>query len=103
MSKTGYAYFVERPRRREDLIAPHLIEKERPYRIVNEVTLSAMDYENFISDMLADRQFIEDYGRSCKRAEVWDCLLVRCRKYPDGVLLMPEQGCFVAWAAYYTG
>ena len=99
----GYAYFVEHPRRIEDLMVPHLVEKERPFRIVTEIQLPAIDYENFITDMLADRQFIEDHGRRCKKGEVWDCLLVRRRGKPDGVLVMPVDGCFVAWAAYYPG
>ena len=34
MDYYGYAYFVERPRRIEELMTPHPIEKERPYRIV---------------------------------------------------------------------
>ena len=77
------------------------LEKERPYRIVTEIQLPAIDYENFITDMLADRLFIEDHGRRCKKGEVWDCLLVRRRGQPNGVLVMPEDGCFVGWAAYF--
>ena len=103
MDYYGYAYFVERPRRIEDLMVPHLIEEEHPYRIVTEIQLPAIDYENFITDMLADRQFIEDHGRRCKEGEVWDCLLVRRRGQPNGVLVMPEDECFVGWAAYYSG
>ena len=101
METTGYAYFVKRPRRIDDLLVPHLIEKERPYRIVTEIQLPAIDYENFITDMLADRQFIEDHGRRCKKGEVWDCLLVRRNGQPNGVLVMPEDGCFVGWATNY--
>ena len=95
------AFFVERPRRLEDLQFPHLIERERPYRIVATVTLQRIDYENFITDMLADRQLIEDHGQSCKTGDVWDCLLVQQRGHTDGILVLPEQGCFVSWAAYY--
>ena len=101
MDYYGYAYFVEGPRRIEDLTVPHLVDKERPYRIVTEIQLPTIDYENFITDMLADRQFIEDHGCRCKKGEVWDCLLVRRRGQPGGVLVMPENGCFVGWAAYY--
>ena len=101
MDYFGYAYFVERPRRIEDLRVPHPIEKERPNRIVTEVQLPAIDYENFIADMLAGRQFIEDHGRRFKKGEVWDCLLVRRRGQPNGILVMPEDGCFVGWAAYF--
>ena len=71
MDYFGYAYFAERPRRIEDLMVPHPIEKEHPFRIVTEIQLPAIDYENFITDMLADRQFIEDHGRRCKKSEVW--------------------------------
>ncbi len=41
----GYAYFVEQPRRIEDLMVPHLVDKERPFRIVTEIQLSAIDYD----------------------------------------------------------
>ena len=99
----GYAYFVERPRRLEDLLRPHLIERERPYSIVTSVQLPKIDYENFVTDMLADRKFIEDYGKRCKAGDVWECLLVQQRGHTDGVLVLPEQGCFVSWAAYVSG
>ena len=100
MNCSGFAYFVERPRRLEDLMVPHLIETERPYRIVASVQLAAIDYENFITDMLADRQFLSDYGKRCKRGEVWKCLFVHRRGQTNGVLIMPERDCYVGWAAY---
>ena len=100
MQIEGRAFFVERPRRVEDLQIPHLIDRERPYRIVTAVQLPKIDYENFITDMLADRQFIEDYGKRCKAGDVWECLLVQQRGHTDGVLVLPEQDCFVSWAAY---
>ena len=48
MDYFGYAYFVERPRRIENLMVPHLVEKERPYRIITEIQLPAIDYENYM-------------------------------------------------------
>ena len=102
MSLHGFAYFVKRPRTADDLMRPHLLEQEQEYEVVKTITLPAIDYENFITDMLADRQFIEDQGRRCKQGEVWSCLLVRRRGKPDGVLVMPEDGCYVGWAAYYS-
>jgi hypothetical protein len=100
MERTGSAYFVERPRRLEELTVPHPFEKERPYRVVKEIVLSAIDYENFITDMIADRQFIEDYSSLCKTGKVWGCLFVRRRGRTGGVLVMPEEVCYVGWAAY---
>ena len=59
-----------------------------------------MDYKNFVTDLLADRQFLSDHGSRCRRGEVWSCLLVRPRGKEDGILVMPKDGCFVGWAAY---
>ncbi len=100
----GYArrqsFLCRAPRRLEDLQIPHLIDCERPYRIVAKVKRQKIDGENFITDMLADRQFIEDHGQDCKAGDVWDYLLVQQRGRTDGVLVLPDQDCFVSWAAY---
>lgn len=100
MKEHGFAFFVKRPRTIDDLHVPHLKEKERPYEIVKIIQLGIMDYENFITDMLADRPFIEEYSSLCERAETWKCLLVCRRGQSDGVLVMPERNCFVGWAGF---
>ena len=96
------AYFVRRPSRMEDLTVLHLLERERPFEVAATVKLAKIDYENFITDMDADRQFIEDHAALCARGEVWRCLLVQQRGRSDGVLVIPEDGCFVGWAAYVS-
>jgi len=103
MERTGFAYFVESPRIIEDLLAPHPIEQETQYEIVNTVKLAKIDYENFITDMIADRLFIEENAALCAQGGVWRCLLVQQRGRTDGVLVMPVDGCYVGWAAYYCG
>ena len=103
MEKTGYAYFVESPRIIEDLLAPHPIEQETQYEIVKTVKLAKIDYENFITDMLADRQFIEDNTSLCSQGGPWRCILVQQHGCTDGVLVVPVDGCYVGWAAYYRG
>ena len=100
MENTGFAYFAERPRRLEDLFVPHLLDMERPYEVVRVVNLAKIDYENFITDMLADRTFIEDSSELYSREEIWKCLLVQQRGRMDGVLVMPKAGRCVGWAAY---
>ena len=102
MGNIGHDFFVEHPRRIDDLMQPHLLAHEREYQIVKTIELGKMDYENFITDMLADRQFIEDNAGLCSQDEVWQCLLIRQRECSDGILAMPEGGCFVGWAAYYA-
>ena len=96
------AFFVRRPSRMEDIAVLHLLERERPFAVAATVKLAKIDYENFITDMDADRQFIEDHAALCEKGEVWRCLLVQQRGRTDGVLVMPEDRCFVGWAAYYS-
>ena len=96
------AFFVKRPRTAADLMQPHLLSQEREYRVVRTLVLGKTDYENFITDMLADRQFLEDNAALCARDAVWRCLLIRPQRCGDGVLVMPERGCFVGWAARYA-
>ena len=92
------AYFVQHPRTIEDLQKPHLLSAERAYELVGEVRLAAIDYENFITDMYADRQFAEDSAGLCGDGEPMKCLFVRQRGKAGGVLVVPE-GAYVKWAA----
>ena len=79
MDKTGHAFFVDFPRTIEDLKKPHDIRLEQEYEVVKTIKLGSMDYENFITDMVADRQFIEDNYTLCSVGKVWKCLLVQAR------------------------
>ena len=72
-----------------DLLVPHPVEAEREYEVAARVLLSGLDFENFATDMLADRAFIEEHAALCGVGEVLRCLLVR-RRGGDA---------FVGWAA----
>lgn len=100
MKSSGYAYFVENPRIIEDLMLPHPVEWERPYAIVKTIKLTKIDYENFITDMIVDRQFIEDNAELCLQGNVWNCIFVQQRGRKDGVLVLPTDQSYVGWAAY---
>ena len=84
MLLTGYAYFIPRPRVFADLFRPHLIEEERPYHIVKTVTLPAIDYENFITDMLVDRAFRPSASRQA--IAFWSAAVLP----PTAFLLFPS-------------
>ena len=101
MGNIGHAFFAERPRTIDDLMQPHLSAHEREYQIVKTIELKKMDYENFITDMLADRQFLEDYADLCSEGEVWRCILVKQRGQSSGVLVVPD-GCYVKYAALFS-
>lgn len=93
------AYFVKRPRVIQDLAAPHPLEAEREYEVASRVALAGIDYENFVTDMLAYRDFIGENAALCGEGEVMRCMLVQRRGQDGGVLVVPERGSFVGWAA----
>lgn len=103
MEKENEVFFVSFPSVAADLHVPHLLEAERPYEIIQTITLGKMDYDNFCADMEADRQFIEDYSELCGTGEVWKCLFVCQREKPGGILIIPTDECYVKYAAYVTG
>ncbi len=70
MNSTGYAYFIQHPRMVDELIVLHDVADERPYEIVKTVRLQAIDFENFITDMTVDRQFIEDSASLCDNGAI---------------------------------
>lgn len=99
MSKTGTAFFIEKPRVLSDLKEPHPAGREIPFEVVKAIALSKIAYENFYTDMVVDRQFLEDFSHLCSTGDVWKCLFVHQRGRADGILVMPD-GCYVGWAAY---
>lgn len=91
------AYFVFRPRTVSDLSIRTADGNWREYRIVKTVRLSRIEYENFTTDLLADRQFIENSAPLCSAPG--DCLLVTGKQRQQELLVIPWQGCFVRYAA----
>ena len=98
MPNYATALFIKSPRVIEDLICPHLLEQEREYEVVQEIILPQIDYKNFITDMLADRQFLEDNAHLCGTFPSIRCLRIRSRTRRKGVLVVP-QGAYVFLAA----
>ena len=91
------AWFVFRPRTAADLTLKNPAGKWMEYRIVKTICLNGIDYENFTTDLLADRQFIEDHSALC--TEPGGCLLITGNRQEPELLIMPWQGCFVRYAA----
>lgn len=94
------AYFVYHPRRVSDLRVPHFERDEHPFTVVGTVELSALDYENFSEDLVADREFLESHAEACGGTDVYRCVLVKRKGIKEGVLVLPEDGCFVKRAAF---
>lgn len=91
------AYFVSRPRRIEEL-RDYGIGMLRPYRIVSTVCLGGMDYENFVTDLLADRAFLESVPGCGEDGTLVRCLCVTCRGR-NSVLVLPDGTGHIALAA----
>ena len=100
MDRHGYAYFIQHPRIMEDLLVLHDVQDEQPYKIVKEIRLQAMDFDNFTTDLTVERQYIEDNASLCCKGDVWKCLLIRGRDPGYGILVLPETNGYVGWAAY---
>lgn len=94
------AYFVKKPRRLEDLLLPSASGILKEYTIAETVALEGIDYENFITDLLADRWFIEENSSKCSTEDAWKCILVTSKARMGGILVMPAGGRFVGWAAF---
>ena len=98
----GSAYFVKKPSRLRDLLKPHRVEDEVSYEIGRTILLPQIDYENFATDLAVDREFIEQYAHLCGiDSGVWKCLLIQQETAKTGILVMPEDRCWVSYAAYY--
>ncbi len=67
MGEPQYAYFVKEPRILKDLFAIHAVDLEHPYEVVKTIELPLIDYENFITDMTVDRQYLEDNAHLCSK------------------------------------
>ena len=91
------ARFISRPRRIEEL-RDFGVGTLRPYQIVSTVCLGGMDYENFVTDMLADRAFLDNVPSCGEDGPLVRCLCVSCRGQ-DSVLVLPDGTGHVALAA----
>lgn len=94
------AFFTEYPKRAEELTRPRPVEEAAPYEIAGTVSLGKLDYDNFASDMLVSREFLELGASGCGVGGdgTLHCLLVQCAGRP-GLLIVPDPDGAVRFAA----
>jgi len=92
------AYFIKNPRNAEQLRAPRLVSDAVPYEEVKTVTLGKIDYDNFASDRLVSRDFLENAENCGVIDGVYRCLLIQCGGKPD-LLVVPDKDGYVEYAA----
>ena len=96
------AIFVPHPRTVFELMEPPLSAREREFVVVRVIYLSEIDYENFCSDMLVARDYLEENASVCFERGSIGCLMITTFKYRrDSILVLPDDGPFVKLAAYY--
>ena len=98
----GGAFFVFSPRNADDFNQPFPLDKIQPYRIIGCIALNGMDYENFVTDMLVEREYLEPFEELCRTGAVYECVLV-CRQGNNrtGILVIPDSGGYIKCAACY--
>lgn len=99
------AYFVKYPRNVAEIRQPHNLRAEKPYEIVKTIVLEPIDYENFITDLYADRQFLEDNAYLCAIGDTMRCLFVHQQGHAEGVLAIadtPHNPSHLKFAAYLS-
>jgi len=106
---TGTAYFLMDARRIEDLEAywrEHYPKRmnDKPYIVEKVIELGKIDYENFSTDLLADRDFIRD-NLNLMQTDAdggWHCILVVQKgKLDNGILISSKGFDFPKFSAYY--
>ena len=106
---TGTAYFLRNARRVDDLedFRKESVRKRiKPKQYITEkvIALSKIDYENFTTDLLADRQLIADntHLMFVDVNNIWHCLLVLEKGKEDiGILVDGKKKDFPMYSAVY--
>ena len=98
----GSAFFVFSPRNADEFNQPFPLDRIQPYRIIGRVALNGMDYENFATDMLVEREYLEPFEELCRTGAVYECVLV-CQQGNNktGILVIPDSGGYIKCAACY--
>jgi len=103
MKPTKQAFFINKPRVLTDLMSPHFLDDEKEYEILKRIELHPIDYENFVTDFLVERDYIEDAANlDDKKNDVFKCLLISKTGNTDGVLVIPQKNGFIERAAYLS-
>jgi len=101
MKAKKQAFFIKNPRVLTDLIGPHLLDDERAFSISKRIELRPIDYENFITDLRVEREYIENAANlNNEQSDAFKCVLISRSGNTDGVLVVPDKRGFVEFAAY---
>lgn len=94
------AHFTEKPKTYFDLSKPHLIEEENTYIVKVRVCLRPIEYKNFLTDMLVNREYIERASVYCNsQNDRLECVLISKIGSKEGILVVPGEDGHIKMAA----
>ncbi len=95
-----FANFIKHPFSIADLRTPCLTKKLKRYKIVKKIAISNIDYDNFISDLCVERDFIKKNKLCCFiHDNVYHCIYVHKKNSEKGILIMPDGADSPTWVA----
>lgn len=98
--KKGRAGFVFKPRRLDEVLEPASPLEEKNYQVVQKIALEKITYENFVSDMVVARDFLEMPDQQAMDDDDLKCLLIFSPGVKGEVLVAANEKGFVRYAAY---
>jgi hypothetical protein len=97
------ALFTKLPRVFGEIANLTAVKNLKPIKIEKTIALSGDDYDNFITDMTVERQFLKNNSYLCRIDDegIWHCLLVVRQGHHQGILVMANEVGFLDYAALF--
>lgn len=96
---SGTASFVQTARNLDDVITCEK-RSESPFVVEKELVLSTTDYENFVSDLGVEREYLQIEHARCKTIKgTRHCLRVMSKKLQNGLLVQCTDTGYPEWIA----
>lgn len=102
MRKEVQAKFYPCPRTAEEMKKPYDLTQTVDFEIVKRIELSNIDFENFATDMLVERVFLEENASICSSAvKPLKVLQVITAGKANSILVVPDAEGFVKYASLW--
>ena len=88
----GISFFIQKPRRADNLMRNEMAKQQKAYFIEKIIELDTIDFQNFATDMTVERDYLRKNYALCRIDEkgVWHCLLVCRHDRRSGLLIMAD-------------
>ncbi len=95
-----YANFIKNPSTINDLLHICLTKQLKKYSISKSIEIPQIDYDNFITDLCVDREYIEKNKSLCYIKNLtYHCLYIHPTNSNVGILVMCDNKNYPKFAA----